>query len=129
MTKEDIHMLEQRLYPQVNQYFMKQIAEQNGINISQIETLDYSENDLFKQQKMIEQRQYKAKMLKGKDTSEYDVKYKNYEQAVAEDKDGKHLRMNMPIPLEELEKQFPKLKVIDEEIVTLDDLSSDDEKA
>ena len=43
-SKEEVDMLSNRLYPQVNEEFFKQIAKKNNIQRDSIEQLDYVEN-------------------------------------------------------------------------------------
>ena len=117
-------MLQNRLYPQVNKVFLEQLAQRQGYKFEQIEELDYRENDLYKMHKMLARRQQKALYLKDKDTSKWDVKYKTIEEAQAKDKEGNHVLLkDDKMPLEELEKRFPKLKIK----TALDELSSDTE--
>jgi hypothetical protein len=123
MSKEERQMLQERLYPQVNEFFMKGIAKKNNLDVQHIETLDYTNNDLFKQQKLLEQRQLKAKFIKDKniDTSEWDYKWKSIEEAQELDKESQHIDITNSIkPLEELESQYPIEKYIEEELISRD---------
>ena len=126
ITKEDLDLLQNRLYPGVNEIFLKRLAKDSKIDYNKLPELDYVEHPLYKREKMIAIREQKAKMLKGKDTSKFDVKYKTIEEAKELDTEGNHILVeDDKIPLEELEAKFPLLTTK----TALDELSSDDEKA
>jgi len=128
INDEDLSLLQDRLYPEANKIFLANLAKQNKIPVEKLPLLDYQNHPVFKRDRLLEIRKQKAKYLKDKDTTEFDVKYLTYEEAVANDKGNHYLLKDDATPLEELERRFPKMTVIPEK-VTLDDLSSDDEKA
>lgn len=110
---------------------METVAKQNNIDVKNLPLLDYQEHPLYIKEKMIIERMQKAKMLRDRDTSEHDVKYKTIEEARDRDSKGNHIYVkDKKIPLEELEKLYPLEKIeelsIEEEMKNND---SEDEKA
>jgi len=125
INKEDLDLLQNRLYPGVNEVFLQRLAEERKIDYKKLPELDYEEHPLYKRDRMIAIREQKRQYLKGKDTSKFDVKFKTIEEAQELDPVGKHVLLEEnKIPLEELEARFPKLTTK----TALDELSSDSEE-
>ena len=107
LDKNDVKMLQERLYPEANELFLQTLAERQGLNPKHLMRLDYTEHPVYKRDRMIATRIRKAQYLKGQDTSKHNVKYKTIEEAKEKDKEGGHILLSEPTPLEELEAQFP----------------------
>lgn len=131
--KEEREMLSKRLFPQVNEIFLANLAKQNGINPKLLEELDYSNHPQYIMEKMMKSREQKALMVKNFNTSKHDYKYKTIEEAQEKDKTSTHVLIEQagkPIDelndeILELQRDFQQNKI---KGITLDELSSDDEK-
>ncbi len=141
ITKEDKQLLENRLFPAANKIFLERLAQENGVEKTQIEMLDYANHPLYVQEQWMKKRLLKKKMLdekikNGYDISKFEYPFKSIEEA--NDKEpGKHILANEPETVEDLEKRIKneKYSEIAKKIVRfkkdfdLDSISEEDEKS
>ena len=115
LDKQDVEMLSNRLFPEVNKIFMERLAERNGYATQDITPLDYQNNPTYKMQKWLSNRQqladhYFDQVKKGqRDPNEMNYKYKTIEEA-KEAEPGKHVLMEGDsISIEELNEKIDAL--------------------
>jgi len=115
ISREEKDMLAQRLYPDANRIFLKKLAQGQGYDPATMELLDYSDHPEWKMKKLFRDRDARAERLKKRiengeiDISKYDVKYKTFDEAVANEP-GKHVEMKKGQSIEELEIEIEKVK-------------------
>jgi len=111
ITKEDLELLSNRLFPAANEIFLKNLARDRGVKFEDLQMLDYSSHPVFIRDMMMNKRHIKSDYLKNIDTSKWDYPYKNIEEAQALDKDSKHIQIGTnALSLAELELKNPKRK-------------------
>jgi len=110
-------LLANRLFPEANAIFIKNLAEKSGIDLSHLEQLDYSVHPSYLMEKLKIDRERKAEILKDRianglvDISKHEVKYKSFEEAQEKDKKGTHIEMIGGQDLKELEKEIEALEL------------------
>ena len=130
LDKEDQELLSKRLFPEANKIFLQNISKNMNLNYEKIQQLDYSDHPVYKHEKMMANRHYKAKTIGDRIKKGYvnviEYPYKSIDEAR---KAGVNVVEPEPeLSPDELNKQLEEIKIRDRKIQGLSDLSSDDEK-
>jgi hypothetical protein len=133
LDKQDVEMLSNRLFPEVNKIFMENLAKAQGYATQDITPLDYQNNPTYKMQKWMANRQqladhYFDQVQKGqRDPNEFNYKFKSIEQAQKEEP-GKHILLEGDSKdLDDINKKIDKLILENKKGQRLEDLSSDED--